>query len=261
MMAHALAIMYHDVVEGDAWDSSGFPGEAAGSYKLSRENFAAHLAAVGRLTPRIHAPLADQWDLKPGVFFTFDDGGSSFYEPIAGMLESHGWRGHFFITTDRIDTAGFVTREQLRQMRRRGHVIGSHSCSHPTRMSQLSREQLLREWTESKRALEQILGEPVTVASVPGGYYSTTVGRTAEEAGLRTLFHSEPTSEVDACGGCRLIGRYVVRRDSTPELSAGLAAGRPGPRLEQWAQWKAKKAAKLLAGDLYLFLRGKLLGK
>lgn len=260
-MARALAIMYHDVVEGDAWDSSGFPGAAAASYKLSRAHFARHLEAVSHITPTIHAPVADQWDQRPGVFFTFDDGGASFFSPIAGMLEAHGWRGHFFITTDRIGTAGFLTPEQLRELRRRGHVIGSHSCSHPTRMSHLTREQLRQEWTESKRALEDILGEAVTVASVPGGYYSGMVGATAEEAGLRTLFHSEPTSAVSSCGQCRLIGRYVVRRDSAPELSAGLAAGRVGPRFQQWANWKAKKAAKLLAGDLYLSWRAKLLGK
>jgi len=260
-MGRALAIMYHDVVEGDAWDSSGFPGAAAASYKLSRDGFAGHLEAVERLSPRIHAPLAENWDLTPGVFFTFDDGGASFYEPIAGMLESHGWRGHFFITTDRIGTAGFVSREQLRELRRRGHVIGSHSCSHPTRMSHLTRDELRKEWTESKRALEEILGEPATVASVPGGYYSDLVGDMAEEAGIRTLFHSEPTSAVSARGQCRLIGRYVVRRDSTPEVSASLAAGRAGERLRQWSHWKAKKAAKVVAGDFYLWIRGKLLSK
>lgn len=260
-MARPLAIMYHDVVEGDAWDSSGFPGAAAASYKLSRTHFADHLEAVSRVSPRIHTPAADQLDQSPGVFFTFDDGGSSFFSPIAGMLEAYGWRGHFFITTDRIGTKGFLTQEQLRELRRRGHVIGSHSCSHPTRMSYLTREQLQREWMESKRKLEEILGETATVASVPGGYYSGMVGETAEEAGLRTLFHSEPTTVVSSCGQCRLIGRYVVRRDSAPQLSAGLAAGRIGPRFQQWANWKVKKAAKLLAGDLYLNWREKLLGR
>jgi peptidoglycan/xylan/chitin deacetylase (PgdA/CDA1 family) len=260
-MAPALAIMYHDVVEGEAWDSSGFPGAAAASYKLTRKDFARHLDAILRAAPGIRTPLAESGDLAPGVLLTFDDGGTSVHEPIGEMLEDRGWRGHFFITTDRIGTAGFVSKEQIRDLRRRGHVIGSHSCSHPTRMSQLTEPQLRHEWMESKRILEEILSEPVLVASVPGGYYSKLVGATADQAGIRTLFHSEPTSVVGLQGGCRLIGRYVVRRDMAPEISASIATGRLGPRLRQSLQWKIKKAAKCLAGDLYLKGRLAVLGK
>lgn len=57
-MTRAFSIMYHDVVEDGAWDSSGFPGSAAGSYKLTRQDFAQHLAAVKRAVPAANTPLA-----------------------------------------------------------------------------------------------------------------------------------------------------------------------------------------------------------
>src|SRR5437016_300230 len=132
----ALAIMYHDVVEHGDFPSSGFPGEGAHVYKLRCEDFERHLDAIRDAIPadavsRIAARR--EWTGAP-VFLTFDDGGISALHPTADLLERHGWRGHFFITTDRIGTPGFLSAAQVRELHARGHVIGSHSASHPTRM-------------------------------------------------------------------------------------------------------------------------------
>jgi peptidoglycan/xylan/chitin deacetylase (PgdA/CDA1 family) len=244
----AQAIMYHDVVEGGDFASSGFPGEGADVYKLRREDFQRHLDAIAAATAR-------------NVLLTFDDGGVSFHTPIAGLLEGHGWRGHFFITTDRIGTPGFLNEEQLRDLNRRGHVIGSHSCSHPTRMAALTLAELDREWRGSLERLSQILGSQVTTASVPGGYYSRQVGESAAAAGIETLFTSEPTSKVSMLDGCRVMGRYVVQRGMSPEWSAGFATGRAALCLRQAALWKAKRMAKSLGGTAYLQLREAILEK
>jgi len=74
--------------------------------------------------------------------------------------------------------------EQIRDLHQRGHIIGSHSCSHPKRMSFCSRAELLQEWGRSCEILAGILGAPVTVASVPGGFYSRAVAEAAAEAGI-----------------------------------------------------------------------------
>jgi len=71
---------------------------------------------------------------------------------IAALLESYGWRGHFFITTDYIAKPASCPRTNSRILYARGHVVGSHSCSHPRRMSRCPPEQLQREWLESTRA-------------------------------------------------------------------------------------------------------------
>ena len=64
---------------------------------------------------------------------TVDDGGVSYYTVVADRLERLGWRGHCFVTTDMIGQRGFLTRRQIRELDGRGHIIGSHSASHPTR--------------------------------------------------------------------------------------------------------------------------------
>jgi peptidoglycan/xylan/chitin deacetylase (PgdA/CDA1 family) len=260
----ALAIMYHDVVENAAYDSSGFPGESANIYKLRRDDFACQLEAIRAAVPAGAVSLIArrrQILSPPPVFLTFDDGGASFHTPIAGMLEQFEWRGHFFITTSRIGTPGFLDDVRLRDLHRRGHVIGSHSHSHPTRMAALPPDRMASEWRQSLTRLEEILGEPVKVASVPGGYYSREVGRTAAAAGIEVLFNSEPTAATGLIDGCLVLGRYVVKRGMGPEWAAGFAAGRVGPRWKQSALWKAKRVAKALGGGAYLKVRQAILDR
>jgi peptidoglycan/xylan/chitin deacetylase (PgdA/CDA1 family) len=247
--------MFHDVVDGGEWDNSGFAGPAPATYKLSRADFAEHLGAIHAALPELTTPLADRWDRTPAVFLTFDDGGVTAYDPTAALLESYGWRGHFLVTTARIGTRGFLTRGQVRELHQRGHSIGSHSATHPPRMSACDEGRLRTEWSDSVRVLEDIVGAPVTVASVPGGYYSRAVGRTAAEAGIRILFHSEPTSRVRVTGRCLLVGRYAIRRDTPPEMTAGFAAGRLGPCLRRAAAWNLKKILRAVGADHYLKVR------
>jgi peptidoglycan/xylan/chitin deacetylase (PgdA/CDA1 family) len=252
----ALAIMYHDVVENGDFGSSGFPGEGAHVYKLRREDFEQHLNAIATASTAVST--VRKLEGRP-VLLTFDDGGVSFHHPIADLLESHSWRGHFFITTDRIGTPGFLTEAQLRELHRRGHIIGSHSRSHPTRMAALTRAELDGEWRESLDRLSAVLGDPVKVASVPGGYYSREVGESAAAAGVEALFTSEPTANVGMLNGCRVLGRYVVQRGMPPEWSAGFATGSPSHCWRQSALWKAKRVAKSLGGSAYLQLRQAIL--
>jgi peptidoglycan/xylan/chitin deacetylase (PgdA/CDA1 family) len=264
----ALAIMYHDVVENGDFESSGFPGEGANVYKLRRRDFERHLEAIGIavpdgtvtvISPSQHA--SPQQASAPAVFLTFDDGGASFASPIADLLEARGWRGHFFITTDRIGQPGFLGAAQVRDLFLRGHAIGSHSHTHPTRMAALRRAEMDDEWRRSLSILSRILGVDVKLASVPGGYYSRQVAESAAAAGVEALFTSEPTMEVGIGTGCLVIGRYVIQRGMGPEWSGGLAARRRSFRWRQTALWKAKRVAKLLGGSAYLRLRQAILEK
>jgi peptidoglycan/xylan/chitin deacetylase (PgdA/CDA1 family) len=159
------------------------------------------------------------------------------------------------VTTSRIGTQGFLDAAQIRAVHDAGHVIGSHSCTHPLRFSALDRPAMLREWTKSRDVLEQILGAPVTVASVPGGYFRRIAAETAAQAGLRTLFTSEPVSRSRTVAGCQVVGRCSIRRATTPNEAAALASGTLRPRARQWVVWNSKKAVKAAGGHAYLAAR------
>jgi len=190
---------------------------------------------------------------------TFDDGGVSAFSPIADLLEEFGWRGHFFITTDRIGTPGFLDQRQIVELRQRGHIIGSHTCSHPARMIACTPEQLAREWGESVSTLEQILGEPVTAASIPAGYYSREIAAAAAQAGIRTLFTSEPVISRHEVDGCTVAGRFSIQRGVSAEWVAAVVAGKVRPRLQGYLFWNGKKLAKGIAGPAWLSLRRSIL--
>ena len=257
-----ITMLYHDVTPALADDSSGFAGPEAARYKLTPEEFVRHLDAVATKVTRPPSVTTSVDELRRAAsdswLITFDDGGVSAITDIAEQLERRGWRGWFFIATDDIDTPSFCTRAQLRELHERGHVIGSHSCSHPERISNCSREQLLDEWQRSRATLTEIIGHPVTTASVPGGFYSREVARTAAASGIEVLFNSEPTTGLFDVDGCLIVGRYNVYRGMLASDAASLVSS-PLRRWRQSAFWNAKKVAKMIAGPAYKVLRQRVL--
>src|SRR5215468_4812536 len=230
------ALIYHDVLADGGPDDSGFAGADALSYKLTETQFHRHLhliaAALGGGAPRcLPDPDAATTMGDGAVVLTFDDGGASAATRILRALGERGWRAHFFVTTDFVGTRGFVTPAGLRALHAAGHLVGSHSASHPQRMSYLAPEAIRREWRDSCVRLEDLLSAPVTVASVPGGYYSRGVATAAAEAGVRVLFTSEPRRSLMTVDGIAVVGRFSVTR-RTPEASVvALVSGRRGAAL------------------------------
>lgn len=256
----AITIGYHDVDDVPVPQSSVRPGIAL--YTLNRQDFRSHLQSIRQQEASISSiQHGRRWAEEVPVFLTFDDGPVNVYTCIADELERCGWRGHFFITTDWIGRPGFLDRRQICELRGRGHVIGSHSCSHPARMSHLSSDEVTREWSESCAILSNILGEHVRVASVPDGYYSQKVGQAAAGAGIEILFTSEPTAAVTVLDNCLILGRYCIQRRTPPGMSGAIAAGRVWPRWRQTVLWEAKKAVKAATGESYFAIRRYLISR
>ena len=251
----AATLLYHDVVPAGEPEASGFCGAVANRYKLTQETFDAHLQAiVGR--PVVRCATASQvlgGETMPNrpCLFTFDDGGLSALTEIAERLEAFGWRGHFFITTDRIGDPGFLSADQIRELHQRGHVIGTHSCSHQARIDALNDADLLREWSQSTAVLTDIVGTPIWCGSVPGGFFSLRVACAAQQAGLKLLFNSEPTCRWSRYSELHIAGRLPIVNHTSPAMAAKLAAGDARTILQQQLVWTGKKFAKAVAGGFY----------
>lgn len=265
----AISLLFHDVYVGDPAES-GFQSAAADRYKLSLAEFDAQLDGVAQVrqeapvTALAHAagdsassgPDADPPGRPVPFLITFDDGGVSYHTLIADRLEARGWRGVCFVSTDYLGSRGFLTAAQLRELDARGHVIGSHSASHPTRFSACSYEQMVREWSSSRAALEDILGHRVDVASVPGGYFSPAVARAAHDAGVRVLFNSEPVTGIGRGSGCLVAGRFTIRQGDAPGTARQLVLPSPRARWQAWLAWNAKGLIKPLLGPSYVHAAG-----
>ncbi|HEV8250105.1 MAG TPA: polysaccharide deacetylase family protein [Gaiellaceae bacterium] len=245
-------LLYHDVVPADERDASGFPGPLAARYKLDPGLFEAHLAAVSATGIGVGV-LAPGEGLPPAAF-TFDDGGASSLA-AAELLERCGWRGHFFIASAFIGRQGFLGAAELRSLAERGHVVGSHSHSHPTYMGRLDPEAIEREWTESRARLADVLGEPPLLASLPGGFLSRSVLAGAARAGYRMLMTSEPSTRPRSSDGLLAVGRFAIWSTTPASRAAAYVAGSRWARSQLWLEWHAKDTAKRISPAAYQALR------
>ena len=214
---------YHDVTDDPF--VSGFQRAGALPFKHTVAGFARDLDAItGAPTPQLVTDI----DLSaPGrhLLLTFDDGGKSALH-IGDVLGARGWRGHFFIVTNLLGGRTFLTAADIRQLRSCGHLIGSHSHTHPDIFNALSPRRMLEEWHVSTDTLSQVLGERCATAAVPGGDISPQVLESAAAAGLRALFTSEPWLAPRRVHGCWILGRYIVKAATPSARIAALAAFR-----------------------------------
>jgi peptidoglycan/xylan/chitin deacetylase (PgdA/CDA1 family) len=215
------AFAYHDVA--DQPQESGLQRPGAAAYTLGRAAFSEHLDAIG--SAPVRPELVTAIDLTaPGrhLLLTFDDGGRS-ARHAADELSRRGWLGHFFIITGRIGERTFLGADEIRYLRSCGHVIGTHSHTHPEIFREQGLAQMVAEWRTSSDRLADLLGEPCTVASVPGGDISPLVLQSAGVAGLRFLFTSEPTLAPQAVAGCWVLGRFCPKAATLPSRIRELA--------------------------------------
>jgi peptidoglycan/xylan/chitin deacetylase (PgdA/CDA1 family) len=241
------SFMYHEVTDAPA--TSGFQRRAARGYTLGRAEFDRHLAGIAAspLVP-VLATEVDFTGRGRHILLTFDDGGKSALL-AAEALSRYGWRAHFFLVTQRIGESHFLSADDVRELRRAGHLIGSHSHSHPDIFPDLPPAQMAAEWRISAERIEDLLGEPCLAASVPGGDLSAEVRDSAARQGFRFLFTSDPRLKPERIDGCWILGRFCLR--------AGVSAGRVRDLVafRGWSRASIERQIKVLArwgvGPLY----------
>ncbi|HEU0019224.1 MAG TPA: polysaccharide deacetylase family protein [Thermoleophilaceae bacterium] len=253
------ALMYHDVI-WPGHSAGGIDSSGADVYAVTGERFTAQLDAIAARVGVSPVRAAELPAADGGWLLTFDDGGDSNAQAGAALAE-RSWPAHFFIVTDYVGKPGFLDWDGIRALARQGHVIGSHSHTHPKLMSALSAAELREQWSRSVAILAEALGAPVTTASVPGGYYSQAVGEAAAAAGITTLFTSLPERTPGRVAGCALIGRYAIRRSTTPAQAAAAAALDWRAWTRQRAAWELRGVAKRAGGPAYQRLRRTLLAR
>jgi peptidoglycan/xylan/chitin deacetylase (PgdA/CDA1 family) len=222
--AEIACLMYHEITDDPR--SSGFQRPSARHYAHTRALFLQHL---DRLAERAFDPgLVSRLDLSAPqrhLLLTFDDGGKSALY-VGEELARRGWLGHFFLVTSRFGERTFLDRSEVRTLRALGHLVGTHSHTHPDIFRDLSIDEMLGEWRVSANIIEDMLGEPCAAAAIPGGDLSSTVLASASEAGFRYLFTSEPWVTPRRTGDCWVLGRLCLKAGTTPDTIEALASFR-----------------------------------
>jgi len=128
------------------------------------------------------------------VVITFDDGYRCLHEHALSALVEHGFTATIFVVAGGVGranywevTAGEVEEpmlgwEEIGEMQRAGLAFGSHTLNHP-HLTALPTAEAKREITDSKKLLEDTLGEPCRSFAYPYGDWNRAVRELVAEAG------------------------------------------------------------------------------
>ena len=121
---------------------------------------------------------------RHSAVITFDDGYEGTASLAAISLRRFGFHATVFVTPGEVGLPGFMTWEQVRALAQDGFTVGSHTMHHAY-LPVLSAERIRQELTESKRALEDQLKQPVPWLSYPVGGFTAEIQAAAKAAGYR----------------------------------------------------------------------------
>ncbi|GAA4868938.1 polysaccharide deacetylase family protein [Kitasatospora terrestris] len=215
-------LMYHSVADEE---------EDPYLLTVSPERFAAQMAWLHRTGRRgvsvreLLAARAAGEDARL-VGLTFDDGYADFARHAVPVLREYGFTATAYVVPDLLGTENgwdvegprkqLLTVDQVTQLASSGWEIGSHGLGHQA-LPGLPAEVLARQTRESRRALEELVGGPVTGFCYPYGAIDLPATLAVRDAGYEyacAIQHSELT------GRFALPRCYVGDRDGAWRLRA-----------------------------------------
>lgn len=277
-------LMYHNVcADGSLEDPAGewsALSPSIRSYFVEETAFSAHMSAVMRSCDLItlskvqnffNSPMVRQTDpgladVRPSTLITFDDGWRGTLELAAPILQRHAAEATVFITSNLLDTPGFLKASELHQLPPQLR-IGSHCKTHRF-LNELNDEEIREELLFSKSELERLSSREVTSVAIPNGAVDDRVRGIAMEIGYSLVFTSE-VHQNSRWTGANNIGRAAIRSTTSTNAARRLAEGDYGidpirravlslpkrllgpKRYRQWRAWcLGEKSTQLEMDDL-----------
>jgi peptidoglycan/xylan/chitin deacetylase (PgdA/CDA1 family) len=216
--------MYHDVCKGSI---------SHNRYTLPQPMFRDHLRSLREqgIAVKDFSALACPSDARCAVL-TFDDGLSSHYELVFPALLESECRAIFFATAALINTPGYLTWGQIREMSKAGMTFGSHGLNHID-YSRLDVQTAHRQLRSSRLALEDAISKPVSCFSAPYGFLNRTLIDGANHAGFTTVCSSRPWL---ASPPAAVIPRLAIYGDTDTQRFSALANGSALPLLSRFVR-------------------------
>lgn len=243
-MLRIPVLMYHEVTENERLDDLRHRTHtdyilASGIFQEQMHYLQVngyHSLNAGDLAQAVTTGQFASLPSRP-VLITFDDGYAGNCEQALPILSRFGMKACFFVTVNEIGAQAMMTWGQLHELLQAGMQVQSHLLHH-VMLSELSREKAGEELLRSREVLQESLGIPVDLLSLPNGSSHRHYVALAKEAGYRAGFSSK-LGYVGASSHPFLLERIPVLRSTTPARFARiLAADRTaltGAKLRQQA--------------------------
>ncbi len=124
------------------------------------------------------------------VRITFDDSNASDLAIALPRLAQRGLTAQFFVLSGKLGQSGYLAPADLGAMVEAGMTIGSHGQDH-VNWAGLVGEALTTEIAGSRKAIEAVLGAPVTEAAIPFGVYNRRVMKKLRQSGYTAVYSSD----------------------------------------------------------------------
>ncbi|WP_170185866.1 polysaccharide deacetylase family protein [Pseudoxanthomonas dokdonensis] len=249
-----VALMYHALANGGQVPAGQDP-----VYTLPLQRFEQqldHLRADGGGGSAIDW-LAGRNDAR--TLLSFDDGHLSNYTLAFPALVSRGMTADFFVNPVMVGKPGFADWSQLREMADAGMSIQSHGHDH-VYFTGMSRQQLRASLVDSRQAISQRIGQPVTLLAPPGGRMPRGLLALARECGYAHVFSSRPGLVGDPGNGARIFPRLAMTQAVGMDgFVHWVKADASSLRREQLRYGGLALAKRLLGDQHYERLRGRLI--
>ena len=174
---------------------------------------------------------------EKGVVITFDDGFVGNYKYALPVLKKYNFTATIFIIVSQVSSEGYLNWQQLSELSRNGISIQSHTMTHqPT--GQLTDEELFYELSESKKIIEDKLGQAINFVSLPHGSFHKNLVNIAREIGYS--------------GICSSTFEYV--RPKEIQYTAGRIPIKSRHRIEDFRQIVSENKMRIFKYKLFLFI-------
>jgi peptidoglycan/xylan/chitin deacetylase (PgdA/CDA1 family) len=196
--------------------------------------------------------LAPHTETKHALMITFDDGHKSHFEFAAPRLKERNLKALFFVPSGLVAKKGQADWNDLKQMVKDGFEIGGHGWNHIP-LTNLDEKDLLNEFTQPKRELEDKLGVPIKSYSIPRGFFHPRFQKIAQDAGYEFLFTSQfEYNDVGENPMC--LKRIVIKTETSFEDFSKLLKGEIG--MQRYVEKAKESARKILPPAFYDALAG-----
>ena len=123
---------------------------------------------------------------KP-VMITFDDTRLDQYTEALPALEKHGFKAAFFIMTVSLGRPGYMSRDQVAELARKGHSIGSHTWDHQN-VKKYQGDDWVTQIEKPSRQLQEITGQSTEYFAYPFGLWNPQAIPELKKRGLKMAF-------------------------------------------------------------------------
>ncbi len=214
------------------------PGVPFDALYVSPSRFAAQMHWLNRLGYR-GLSMRDAWPYITGqqqdrvAVVTFDDGFRNVLDHAAPVLNALGFTATNYFVANQIGGGNVWDRDigvphtpcmtlaQLREWHGLGHEVGAHTLDH-VHLETVGLRSAVRQIGDSKRALEDMIGAPVSHFAYPYGEFNLAHARIARESGFASATTTRRARARPQDDRFALPRIYVRRKHSIAEFLARL---------------------------------------